>query len=232
MIPSDLLDVITIGDCRDLAPLLPDESVDVIATDPPYHDEFLWAWAWLSEVGARVLRPGGLLLAYSGKHALPEVYAGLASQMRYFWTFAAVQLNGDTRFHKRRVFSNWRPILAYTKPTADSGAAACLNWVGDAKESKRDKRYHAWGQGANVFEFYLDRLTLPGAIVLEPFCGGGTVPAVCKALGRPFVAFEVDPEAAEVARRRVEAVTLPLWPPAPDSRGAQLELTGCPAPGG
>ena len=152
-----------------------------------------------------MLKPGGLLLAYAGKHALPEVYAGLASHLAYFWTFAAVQLNGNTRFYQRRVFSNWRPILAYRKPTADGKPAACLSWVGDARPSLRDKRYHAWGQGANVVAFYLARLTQPGAMVFDPYTGGGTVPAVCKRLGRHFVAFEVDGEAAEIARRRLES---------------------------
>ena len=41
-------------------------------------------------------------------------------------------------------------------------------------------------------EYFIDKLTLPGAIVVDPYCGSGTVPAACKKLGRRWLACEVD----------------------------------------
>jgi predicted RNA methylase len=47
--------------------------------------------------------------------------------------------------------------------------------------------------------------TAPGDLVLDPFAGSGTVPAVAKKLGRKFVAFENDPGYAASASARVAA---------------------------
>ncbi|KAA1262076.1 Modification methylase MboII [Rubripirellula obstinata] len=44
-----------------------------------------------------------------------------------------------------------------------------------------------------------------GDLVYDPFCGSGTVPAVCTRLNRRFVACEQNPEYAKIARQRIKA---------------------------
>jgi site-specific DNA-methyltransferase (adenine-specific) len=45
-----------------------------------------------------------------------------------------------------------------------------------------------------------------GDLVLDPFVGSGTTPAVAKKLGRQYIAFELSPEYAEQARKRLAAI--------------------------
>lgn len=45
-----------------------------------------------------------------------------------------------------------------------------------------------------------------GDLVFDPFTGSGTVPAVCERLNRRFIACEINPQYAKVARQRVAAV--------------------------
>ena len=54
-------------------------------------------------------------------------------------------------------------------------------------------------------------LTRPGDIVLDPFTGSGTIPAVCKRLGRQYLAFEVARDTCEAARQRVRDTQPPLF---------------------
>lgn len=53
-----------LGDFREILSNVPDASVDLILTDPPYPKEYLHLWSALSELAARVLKPGALLIAY------------------------------------------------------------------------------------------------------------------------------------------------------------------------
>lgn len=57
-------------------------------------------------------------------------------------------------------------------------------------------------------EVYLARLlrayTNPGDMVLDMFCGSGTMPVVAAALGRQCVSYEISEASAESARRRVQ----------------------------
>jgi DNA modification methylase len=50
-----------------------------------------------------------------------------------------------------------------------------------------------------------------GDLVLDPFLGSGTTAAVAKRLGRRYVGIELNPEYAEIARKRIEAETPSLF---------------------
>ena len=45
--------------------------------------------------------------------------------------------------------------------------------------------------------------SLPGQVVLDPFCGTGAVGVACRETGRTFIGIEIDPDYAGVARGRV-----------------------------
>ena len=85
----------------------------------------------------------------------------------------------------------------------------------------QDKRLHKWGDSPEFFLMYIDLLTEDNAIIFDPFTGGGTVPAVCKMLGRNYIAFEIEPDVAEAARERVQNTQPPLFVLEPE----QMELT-------
>jgi DNA modification methylase len=48
--------------------------------------------------------------------------------------------------------------------------------------------------------------SIEGDLVLDAFSGTGTVAAVCRRLKRVFIAFEIDPSLAAIARRRLRAL--------------------------
>lgn len=185
---------------RDIYALdLPGESIDMIFTDPPYHDEYVHLFDRLGQVGAHVLKPGGYLMAYCGKMFLPEVMAALSNHLEYVWTYCVFQPDGNQKINKHHLFEAWRPIVCFKKP----GQTSRRDWQPDAIRGTRDKRYHEWQQQIEPPIKYIAAYTEPGALVLDPFVGGGTTPAACKELNRHYVAFDVDPEAVSISIRRL-----------------------------
>lgn len=214
-IPMEYRDQIVTGDARELAARLPDSSVDLVFTDPPYPREFLPLYGWLAETAARVLRPGGLCVALAGHAGLPEVMREMAPHLRFYWIGGMLHTSGMTARCKR-FLCGWKPMLWYSR-----GMPAPHSWIFDLfQPPTQDKRYHAWGQSASYAEYYVRKVTEHGAVVLEPFTGGGTVPAVCKQLGRHYVAFEIVPEVAAKARERVHNTPIPLLLPDDEQRPA------------
>jgi DNA modification methylase len=67
----------------------------------------------------------------------------------------------------------------------------------------RDKKYHDWGQDESEMEYLINQLTCAGDLIVDPFCGGGTVPAACQSLGRRWLATEIDKTTALIARKRL-----------------------------
>jgi hypothetical protein len=204
----DILNTITVGDARELTKNIPDEGIDLIFTDPPYPKVYLPLYGWLAEEAARILKPGGFLLTYAGSLWKDQVMLQLGQHLSFFWDYIIVYLDHSTLMHPTKTMNTCRSILAYVK-----GQGKPNDWVrGHIVSSGADKRFHEWGQNGKVVAYYLERFSRPGDTVFEPFTGGGTTCYICKQLRRNFIAFEIAPATADIARKRLETTQLLLMP--------------------
>lgn len=193
--PVELLCDVRLGDFRTVLADIPDGSLDLILTDPPYPAEFLPLWDDLGAFAAAKLAPHGVLAAMSGQTHLPTVYALLGKSLTYRWTMAYLMTGAANVVHARRVSTMWKPVLVY------GSSDRRLHDVATSKAA--DKDFHGWGQSESGMFDLLSLLADPGATVCDPFVGGGTTAVVAGAHGCHFVGAEVDPEAHAKAVRRL-----------------------------
>lgn len=178
------------GDFRDRLADLPDGSVDLIVTDPPYPAEFLPLWSDLSEVAARILKPSGVLLAMSGKIHLDQVMQALGKHLQYGWVYALPLPGSHTRILARRVLQAWKPWLAYSNGPWPSGQ---LEWNIDLLDgSSRHKARYRWEQDPDGCRLLIESLTQPGGVVVDPFTGTGAFGVAARAFDRTFIGVEMD----------------------------------------
>lgn len=187
------------GDMRELGKRIAADTVDLILTDPPYPEEFLPLFSDLSTLAARVLKPGGLCLVYSGQIFLPEVMRRLCESLEYAWTFAIRHSGGNQRIFKMNVNTAWKPVIALYKPPLSIWWDSFIDVVSGGKE----KDLHEWQQAESEAAYFIEHLTLPGQVVVDPFCGSGTVLKAAQLLGRQYQGIELNGEHAERASRRL-----------------------------
>lgn len=208
-IPEEYLNQIVTGDARELAKRIPDESVDLIFTDPEY--ERIEDYAWLSETAARVLKQGGSLLCFQWSAFMRETLNALAP-LKLEWIFSLYIPNRTKDTRCKAGFNKWTPCLWLSRGDAKSPRTADLKSCNAFEPVYGDgASNHEWSKSPEFIAHYIEAFTRPGAIVYDPFCGGGTTPAMCKLLDRQFIASEIDPIRANRARARVEA-TQPMHP--------------------
>jgi site-specific DNA-methyltransferase (adenine-specific) len=65
---------------------------------------------------------------------------------------------------------------------------------------------HPTVKPVDLMRWLVRLVTQPGDVVLDPFAGSGTTGMACVHEGRDFVGIEMDPEYAEIARRRIASV--------------------------
>jgi 16S rRNA G966 N2-methylase RsmD len=180
------------------------DTVDCIITDAPFAREHLACFDHLARRAPEWLKPEGSLLLMTGQCYLPEIYAAMAkSGLTFRWTFCCLTNTGeDTRIIDRRIYPRWMPVHWYTK-----GKCNHLPWTGDVIEpDANDKRFHRWGKSVTQMEWMVERATVPGQIILDPFCGGGTTGVAALRLGRQFIGVDIDEKCiAQTAARLKDA---------------------------
>jgi hypothetical protein len=196
------VDGLYLGDFRKIGDKVPDASVDLIFTDPPYDRKAIELYDGLGEFAARVLRPGGSLIAYVGHIQLPDVLTDLSRHLRYWWTCGCFHSEAKARMTEYGIVAGWKPIVWFVKETRGDKQT----FVTDVVTGAREKSHHDWQQAVSEARYFIDLLTQPEDFVVDPFCGGGTTPVACIQSGRKWASFEIDDANFANASSRIKEV--------------------------
>jgi 16S rRNA G966 N2-methylase RsmD len=178
-------------------------TVDAIVTDPPYGAAHLDEYDALGELAERLLTPRGLLVVMVGQTHLPRYLERLGRHLDYRWTAAFLTAGPATRVHQAKVGTFWKPLLMFDRGGERRFIVQDVFRSGGPQKDLAGQ-VDGWGQSISGMTDILERVTLPGELVVDPFCGAGTTGAACHALGRRFVGCDIDADAVAVARRRLD----------------------------
>lgn len=207
MLPGVADVALALGDFREVTSrLVPDESADLVFTDPPYDRKSVHLYEPLAREAARILKPGGSLVAYVGTHALPEVFGLITPYLRYWWLLAVRHQHRYSSLAGKRVYVAYKPLLWFVK-----GAYRGQEFVFDLCRSRTpNKTHHPWAQSLSEALYFIGKLCPPGGLVVDPFAGSGTTLVAATKLGRRCLGVEIDPQhyAAALERLATEAVSV------------------------
>lgn len=182
-----------LGDCLEVMKQIPDKSVDLVLTDPPYGigiaknpfrqkfekkewDNFIPTKEYFDEI-IRV-----------SKHQI--IWGG-----NYF----------SEHLPPSRCFYIWDKV----QPEKFSSAMVEMAWCSKQSPAKMFrqrvtafKKFHPTTKPTNLMEWCLT--FFPDAVtVLDPFMGSGSTGVACKNLNRHFIGIEQDANYFEIAKRRI-----------------------------
>lgn len=117
--------------------------------------------------------------------------------LKYTWEFIEVFCKGDLKAHGER-------------SRADISAEEFKKWVNAKWSIAPERNMNAFGHPAMFPEELANRVlklfSFAEDLVLDPFAGVGTVPAVARKTGRRYVGIDISPEYCDTAKRRLEAI--------------------------
>ena len=191
-----------LGDFRTRGKEIPDESADVVFTDPLYAKEHLPTWNDLGEFAYRILKPGGLLVTYSGVLYLPQIHQMLGEHLTYHWT-AAIRHTGRMKLVRAaHINQAWKPVLIYYKPPLRKYWSAFVDMVsgGQSKEN------HEYEQSVAEALHYIKDLCPKNSVLVDPMMGSGTtiLAGLHSNLGLKCIGIEIDKAAFAVSQERVK----------------------------
>jgi len=182
-----------LGDALTELAKLPDQSIDLILTDPPYLEgDFSWMLPELLRVGKRLVLTPGKLESFNWIRRQAPVW-------EYAWQSHTQSLGGRACLHIA-----WEPILAYAWPLRPLGADLLVYPIGLPDQ----KNGHVWPKPIGLMRKLVAHWTNESQMVLDPFMGSGTTGDACITLGRKFIGVEKDGGNFAIAERRIAEAQL------------------------
>lgn len=189
--------------------------MDLIFTDPVY--DRIDDYHWLAETATRVLRNDGAVLAFYGIGFTEETHRALREGGRpVTWTLPVYQPGQTQRIHPK-CFNHWYGLLWCGGEPHSTFVDVQVSLMATLDGS------HRWRKNSAPVAKYLAAFTDIDSLVADYFTGEGLIPAVCKMLGRHYLAFEIDPGVAERARERVRNTQPPLFVVQPEQLDFEVE---------
>jgi DNA modification methylase len=184
---------------------IPDKSVDLVLTDPPYgvnldydiYQDTEENWFKLMEkIIPEVKRVAKMVIMPSCQiKRLKWIYNHFPPDWLICWYKGSVGSAGFVGFN------DWEPHLVYGKNT---------NTMHDYFKATPEPfgNNHPCPKPLLWAEWLISRATKEEQIVLDPFMGSGTTCVAAKHLGRNFIGIEISPEYCKIAKERLRQEVL------------------------
>ena len=206
-------DYIELGDCLELMKQIPDKSVDLVLTDPPYGKKAdkgtngfgsaknrrysTEGGGWDSMIPPKAVfdemfRIGKNVIIFGGNyfaHLLPP------SNCWIVW-----DKKGDIAF--QNPFADCELIYTSFKKPIKKIVFRQQGFITDSK----DKRYHPTQKPSELVQMLIEQWTEPGQTICDPFLGSGTTAVAAVRSGRHYIGFEKNPEFYDIACSRLDEV--------------------------
>jgi DNA modification methylase len=226
----------TVGDARDHIAGLPDGSVDLLLTDPPYNlagystGNIQMAWrkdfnndvadwdetpfepgAWVEEF-TRVLAPGGNLFAFTSYNLLGAWHAAFDPVFDTFQFMVWHKTNPPPKLRRAGFLNSCELIVcAWNRGHTwnFSRQRDMHNFIEAPICGGRERvrdPVHPTQKPLRVLRHLVSLASNPGDLVYDPFAGVGSTAVAAVQLGRRFAGVELDERYVAAAHRRLQAV--------------------------
>jgi adenine-specific DNA-methyltransferase len=211
-LPTSFLDQVISGDCLTVLPQLPDASVDLVLTDPPYLVRYQSRDgrrianddrdAWLVPAFAqafRVLRRDRFCISFCGfTQAERFIRAWKAAGFRVLehlvWRKRYPSSTGFVRRYHEQAY-----LLAKGNPRRPQTLLpSVLEW------RYTTNALHPTQKPVGALMPLIMAFSQIGDVVLDPFAGSGSTAAAAEMLGRHYIAIELSSEYAGIAQQRLQ----------------------------
>ncbi|MBA7499248.1 Modification methylase DpnIIB [subsurface metagenome] len=212
---------IYLGDCREILPELPNSSVGLMITDPPYgigkaewdYVDFRKLLSELRDEFMRLSVEGGLGFIWFPKK---EIYK--LDNLGFSYDVFIETKNFAQKRATDILIDCWCPILMLRK--GDYARAldreGCKNWfmintanTADNVDNPRMVK-HPTAKDMRLSEYIISGCSKRGEVVLDPYLGSGTTAWAAKKLNRKCIGIETKEEYCETAANRCRQTVMEL----------------------
>jgi len=199
------INTVIFGDAIDILDKFPEEFADCVITDFLYKSGKQHL-IWMNEICyriKRILKPNSNFVFYPGTKELPEKLNLIQQHFSYNWpiicykpTFRHFGKTGFTKMDMIFWFSKGKGRVYKKSPDI----------IVDRKEKTNEYFGFKHYKGIEVTKKLIEIFTAPDHLVIDPFCGTGSILVACKMLKRKFIGIDKDFDMIELAKKRLNKI--------------------------
>ena len=221
------------GDCLEIMKEMPDKSVDLVLTDPPYGmNKGDWDKKPFYEIGKecfRVMKDNSAIYMFCGDNS----YIQARQEIEKFFSFHRTII-----WEKENIYGGGDYLLAHENILYAKKGNPIFNNIGRlatsnqlkniGKEMAKEKSIwksrgfnntcaeyvgHPTQKPIEIIKKIILNSSIENDIVLDPFLGSGTTAVAAKMLNRKFIGIEIEPKYVKIAQDRLRSVSNTLFEP-------------------
>lgn len=207
---NNILNTIQNIDCFAGFKMIPNNSIDLILTDPPYglnklgirNDHNLNLFYSSLPESYRVLKNDSFYITFFSTKFLADIFKN--NPFQYFWNFILYCPNGRvispigfTKYMSCVVFKKGNPRMI------KRGKDIFLDTPGSMVEPDEGFINHPTPKPKTFIKELLVLFSKEDDVILDPFIGSGSTAVACKQLKRNYIGFEIDKEYSDLAKKRL-----------------------------
>lgn len=219
---KEYLNKITCGNCLEHLKNLPDNSVDLIVTDPPYNlkkdfendnlteEEFISFLVPIFNELYRVIKDKySVIIFFDSGQKLPLFWKTLFASKLNFQKACNFYKPNDCSMPHNRILrkSEVFYVCSKTKQLNHGGEKYIHDCLIGNHISKDKRFFHPTVKNIHIIKEIIRSSSLENDIILDPFIGSGTTAVACRELKRQFIGFELSQEYVDIANKRLKRIS-------------------------
>ena len=229
--PDDFVNKIICADCNAILPMIPDEQIGLVATDPPYNigftrysdyrddlddEDYINMIAELKRFPTAIIHyPEEMMSLIVPALGKPEEVMAWCYNQNMPRQFRLINFyNCQPDFNKIKIpYKNPDDKRVQTLITNGSRGVPIYDWFSDieiVRNVSKEKTEHPCPVPVDLMKRIISLTTEPNDIVLDPFSGSGSSLVAAKQLGRRFIGIEISPKYCRIAEDRLRQEQLAL----------------------
>ena len=205
---------IHLGDCLQILKKLPDESIDLIITDPPYGTktnprdsymvgEFSNILPLVLPELYRVLKKNGAIYMFTSWSLMGDWFLRLQQFFKMQNILIWDKQKHSGCYSTQSWFFSWEGIFFGIK-----GKRKIINHNFDVLRSEEKKPKKAMQKPVDIIQKIIKSSANEGDLILDPFMGSGSTAIACRREGKNFIGIEINKEFVDLANERLAQTSL------------------------
>jgi len=208
------LNKIYCGDCLDLMKQIPDKSIDLVLTDPPYWIGIDWQKESIANNPKHSRKWHEFLWRDNdipSKEYFDEIFRISKNQIIRWWNYFVCYF---TEWHKWwLVWDKWQHWLTMSdcELAYSSFNSPTRIYTKNRVEIQTDWALHPTQKPLTLFKRCLENYSEPWMTILDPFLWSWTTAIACKQMNRNFIGIEKEQKYVEIANKRLQYTQTSLF---------------------